>query len=51
MFDKSVPVVFEGKEYPAPQYWNDYLKGLYKNYMELPPEDKRIPHKFEVYWK
>lgn len=51
MFDKSVLVPFEGKEYPAPQNWDEYLKGLYGHYMKLPPEDKRIPHSFEAYWK
>lgn len=51
IFNKSVLVPFEGKEYPAPQKWDEYLKGLYGDYMKLPPEDKRIPHLFEAYWK
>lgn len=51
MFAKSELVTFEGKEYPAPQKWDEYLKGLYGDYMQLPPEDKRIPHMFEAYWK
>ncbi len=51
MFSKSVFVPFEGKEYPAPQNWDGYLRGLYGDYMKLPPEDKRIPHNFEAYWK
>ena len=50
MFSESVPVSFEGKEYPAPKNWDGYLKGLYGDYMKLPPEDKRIPHSFEAYW-
>ncbi len=50
MFSESVLVSFEGKEYPAPKNWDGYLKGLYGDYMKLPPEDKRIPHSFEAYW-
>lgn len=51
MFSKSILVPFEGKEYPAPEDWDEYLKGLYGDYMKLPPEDKRIPHRFEAYWR
>ena len=51
MFAKSVSVTFEGKEYPAPQDWNGYLKGLYGDYMKLPPKERRIHHSFTVYWR
>ena len=44
-------VEFEGRTYPAPKNWDEYLKGLYGNYMVLPPEDKRKRHKFDVYWR
>lgn len=44
-------VEFEGKKYRAPQKWDDYLRGLYDDYMTLPDEDKRVSHKFDVYWK
>lgn len=44
-------VEFEGRTLPAPKKWDEYLKGLYGNYMQLPPEDKRKTHKFVTYWK
>lgn len=43
------PILFEGKEFPAPQDPNSYLKDLYKNYMEIPPEDKRKIHAIYVH--
>ena len=51
MFDEAVYVEFEGGKYPAPKFWDDYLKGLYNNYMQLPPEDKRKTHEFIAYLK
>lgn len=49
IFDKSVfiPVkkaVFEGLEVNVPNDTHTYLTNLYRNYMELPPEDKRERH-------
>lgn len=43
------PILFEGKEFPAPQDPDSYLKDLYKNYMEIPPEDKRKIHAIYVH--
>ncbi len=37
-------VMFEGKPFPAPKNIDAYLKDLYKNYMEIPPEEKRQVH-------
>ena len=37
-------VVFEGHEFPAPANVQEFLKSLYKNYMDLPPENKRNHH-------
>ena len=48
--DKVFPyseVKFEGKKYHVFHDPDYYLKGLYGNYMELPPIDKRIAHKPE----
>lgn len=42
-------VVFEGHEYVAPGCWDQYLTQIYGNYRELPPEEKRIDHKMEVW--
>ncbi len=37
-------IKFEGKEFPAPHDTDAYLKDLYKNYMEIPPVEKRKIH-------
>lgn len=42
-------VEFEGKLYNAPANTEKYLTNLYGDYMQLPPEDKRVAHNFEVY--
>jgi len=44
-------VDFEGKKYPAFEQYDDYLKYHYGDYMQLPPEDKRISHPVEAYWR
>lgn len=41
-FKQKTEVEFEGKLYPAPYKYEEYLTHLYGNYMELPPEEKRI---------
>ena len=35
---------FEGKMYDVPKEYDYILKRIYGNYMELPPEEKRITH-------
>ncbi len=49
--NKTCMVDFEGKKYPAFEQYDEYLKYRYGNYMQLPPEDKRIPHPVEAYWR
>lgn len=44
LFDDYIQVKFEGKTYPAPKNYDLWLKAFYGNYMELPPENKRIGH-------
>lgn len=44
-----ITAAFEGKEFPAPSNYDEYLTGLYKDYMQLPPEDKRIVHDMKAY--
>ena len=41
VFRGSVGVTFCDGEYPAPVGWDTYLRGLYGDYMQLPPEEKR----------
>ena len=46
-----VKVEFEGCEFWAPGCWDLYLSNLYGNYMQLPPEEKRITHNMVAYVK
>lgn len=48
-FEKSVKVDFEGHKFPAFSCWDSYLRGLYHDYMQLPPIEKRQTHNIEVY--
>ncbi|MBQ9951064.1 MAG: LicD family protein [Clostridia bacterium] len=41
VFRGSIPVTFEGEQFPAPVGYHTYLKNLYGDYMKLPPEDQR----------
>ena len=51
-FGKPVPVTFEGTEYPAPTDYDTYLRVLYGDYMQLPPEDQRNSgHNFTAWLK
>ena len=50
-FLEPVEVEFEGHMFPAPKCWDFYLTQLYGDYMQLPPENKRISHDFNVYMK
>ena len=52
--DEAFPLIevpFEGKQYPAVACYDGYLTGIYGNYMELPPEEKRKSHHIQVYRK
>lgn len=42
---------FENREYTGCANYDQYLTQLYGDYMKLPPEEKRITHNFEAWWK
>lgn len=42
--ESYVKLKFEDVELRAPMEWDKVLSRLYKNYMELPPEKKRVAH-------
>ena len=45
-------VEFENMEFRAPKNYDCCLKALFGNYMQLPPENKRIAHhNFKAFWK
>lgn len=52
LYDRTILVEFEGRNFPAPEGYDKYLRHLYGDYMQMPPEDKRVSvHEFKLYWK
>lgn len=43
-FEGTAKVTFNGREFETMSCWKEYLTGIYGDYMQLPPEDKRKPH-------
>lgn len=44
-------VKFEGYNFNAPSCWDEYLKGLYGDYLVLPDEDKRKTHSVKAWYR
>ena len=43
---------FEGRQFRIPKEYHKYLTHIYGDYMQLPPEEKRVStHTFEAWWK
>ena len=51
-FDPTETLLFEGEAFSAPKEYRKYLTAAYgRDYMQLPPEEKRVSHhSFECYW-
>lgn len=48
-FDELEEYPFENTSFLGPKDYDTYLSRCYKNYMELPPEDKRRTHLLDTY--
>lgn len=44
VFSSFIDVEFEGKKYKAPVGYDEWLRSFYGDYLELPPEEKRVSH-------
>lgn len=52
VFDHFITAEFEGKTYKIPAGYDRWLKAFYGDYMQLPPEGKRVSHhSFEAFMK
>lgn len=52
LFDEIVEIPFEDRRFCAVRNADEQLTGLYGDYMQLPPEEKRVTHHdFIAYWK
>lgn len=50
-FDKTEQLEFEGRMYNVPAKYDEYLKELYGDYMQLPPKEKQVSnHSFYAYY-
>ncbi|MBO7302436.1 MAG: LicD family protein [Bacteroidaceae bacterium] len=49
VFSSPVLYQFEDTELYGVANYDEYLKALYSNYMQLPPEDKRHTHTSDIY--
>lgn len=52
IFEKTLFHEFEGKRYRIPAAYDEWLRSIYGDYMQLPPEEKQVTHHiYDVYWK
>ncbi|HWL24548.1 MAG TPA: LicD family protein [Ureibacillus sp.] len=43
-YDELIEIEFEGYNFKAFKEYDEYLRFVYGDYMELPPQEERIPH-------
>lgn len=52
VFESDVYQEFEGRNYRVPVGYDTWLRSVYGDYMQLPPERDRVTHHtFEAWWK
>ena len=52
IFDDYMNVPFEDITVSIIKGYDEYLSRMYGDYMQLPPEEQRVPHHgFTAYWK
>ena len=52
VFDGDVYQEFEGRTYRVPIGYDTWLRSIYGDYMQLPPEEHRVSHHtFDAWWK
>ena len=52
VLEEGILVDFEGRKFYAMKEYDFFLRSIYGDYMQLPPEEKRIAkHDFTAYWK
>ncbi len=52
VFDSDIYKEFEGRNYRVPIGYDTWLRSIYGNYMQLPPEEDRVSHHtFNAWWK
>ncbi len=52
VFEDQMDVDFEGRRYMGIKRYHEYLTHCYGDYMQLPPENERVPyHDTTFYWK
>ena len=47
--ENTVDLLFEGHPICAMSAWDEHLRGVFGDYMQLPPEEDRITHDLEVW--